>query len=287
MTKYLKALRPEQWIKSGFCLAALFFSGGAFSGEEWLQVVPIVVAFSIVASAGYVMNDLLNRKEDRAHPRKKDRMIASGKVPASHAVGLVLLCLALAFGISTLSYRLSWTTGCLGAYLGVNLVYTLVLRKVPIFDVASISLGFVLRVAAGAFALGLFPSEWLMVITYLLALLLGLGKRAGELVNLQVKGVDVGATRSCLIWYQKVGLPYLIWGLVGLLTLTYGIYCYKVQGSSPVFGVTCFPVAVALCSYAWDATNSAVTERPEKMVLNRPIIGICLIAWVIMVVSFI
>jgi len=279
MTPYFQALRPEQWIKSGFCLAALFFSGQVGVIGSWELVWPLIVAFSLMASAGYVFNDFWNLKEDQAHPRKRHRAIASGQVSPSAAIVLFVLCIVLALGFSIFYYRFELTTGCLTLYLIVNLLYTILLRKIPFLDVTSISFGFVLRVIAGAFALGLFPSEWLMIITYLLALLLGLGKRSGELNNLKQEGINIGITRNSLGWYQKVGISRIIWTVVFLIVVSYGVYCYKVRGQSPVFGLTCIPVIIALISYAKDSSFSKTTERPEQMIFTRPIIGFCLIAW--------
>ncbi len=287
MKYHIKALRPEQWLKSGFCLAALFFSGQAFEVEKWLQVLPVLITFSLIASAGYVFNDLWNRDEDRQHPRKRNRAIASGKVSGKAALALCLSCIVSSLLITSIAYGFGKTSLCLIGYILINSLYTVSLRKIPILDIASISFGFVLRVAAGAFALTLYPSEWLMLITYLLALLLALGKRAGELKKLGQEEVPIGATRNSLNWYARIDASKAIWVVSILISGCYLLYCYKARAHSNGFWLTAIPVLIALVAYSLEANRSADVERPEKLVLKKPIIALCMAVWMVMVIVFV
>ena len=285
MAKTLKAMRPKHWVKSSFCLVALFFSGRACSLEAWIQVLPLVLIFSLVSSSGYLLNDIWNKSEDQQHPRKKFRPIASGEV--SVKLGL-LVALALYFvsaGIGYLWYGFSSTTFCVGAYVVVSLLYTFLLREVVILDVLTISLGFVLRVCGGAYAIEVVPSVWLIGLTYLLSALLALGKRTGELQFVADTQIDMGATRPVLNRYRKDQNYMFLVAIAALLLVLYVAYCVVVQPNFR-FLFTVIPVAIALFSYVRTARRSDAVETPVNMLLNGSVISACVLAWGAMVVGF-
>lgn len=280
-----KSLRPNHWVKSGFCLAALFFAGKVFEAGAWIAVLPLVIVFSLVASGGYVFNDIRNREEDLLHPRKKSRPIASGLITPRQAYGLLSFCYLSAAILLLSVYGTGMTTWSVLGYVFINTLYTVWLRKIPVLDITTISLGFVLRVVAGAYALEVEPSEWLMLLTYLLALLLGLGKRRGEVVRLTQKEVALGLTRKALSWYSEKG-RMAVWVLIAITFLAYVVYCYKVRAFTG-FWATSIPVALALSSYGREVNHSAEAETPEKMLLRRPLIWGSLLVWGVMVILFV
>jgi len=281
--KKFQVLRPKHWMKSGFCLAALFFSFNASNFDAWLLVGPLLVVFSLIASAGYVLNDLTNLKEDRAHPRKRHRAIASGVLPVWEAIVWLFLVFSLAFSTCYLSYGYGAVFWCCIAYVTINTAYTLLLRRIPLLDLSTISLGFVLRVVAGAYAIGVQPSEWLMLLTYLLALLLGLGKRQGEVQYLEQTATTLGKTRSSLRWYVKAVNANSLRVVAFVLWLFYVAYCIVVQKGYP-FILTAIPVGGALYFYAAVAATSSDVEAPETMLLRRWPILLSFLVWLMMVV---
>ena len=250
--------------------------------EGWAGVLPLLVLFSLVSSAGYVVNDVLNREEDRAHPRKKKRPVASGELPVKRALWLVFFLYTVSAVMGWCAYGWSPPLYCVLGYVALNLGYSFYLRKVPVLDLFTISLGFVLRVSAGAYAIKVAPSEWLMVLTYLLALLLGLGKRKGELRFIDKSAVEVGTTRGALRGYQgDLSSIAVILVAVGCF-VAYCLYCVIVQQGFP-FILTAVPVAVALSSYVRSAGRSDEVEVPEKMLLQKSSILAAFLIWVIMI----
>lgn len=181
MLKYiLKAMRPKQWVKNVFVFAALVFDRKLLDLDAFLITLGAFFLFCLLASSVYLINDILDRESDLNHPVKKNRPIASGKLPIpialSVAIVLVLVSLVGAFILSKGFFAIS------AAYFVLNLLYTKWLKHYPIIDVMVIAACFMLRVAAGVSVIQVQQfSPWLYVVTTLLALYLGFGKRRAEL----------------------------------------------------------------------------------------------------------
>jgi 4-hydroxybenzoate polyprenyltransferase len=180
---FLVSLRPRQWPKNLFVFAALFFSRNIFDGGLLLRVTAVFIIFCLLSGVGYVINDVLDRKKDAVHPLKAKRPIASGGLGATAAAAAAAVLAPL---LLVLSYLIdpSLLFICL-AYLSLSVLYTLWLKHIVILDIIVIALGFILRVEAGAVVIGVVPSLWLMVCTFLLALFLALAKRRHEIVALE------------------------------------------------------------------------------------------------------
>ena len=179
---YLRLVRPKQWTKNGFVLAGVVFSGEALQAPSVVAALLAFVAFCALSGAMYAVNDILDVEEDRKHPTKRLRPVAGNEITvraaAVYAVLLLVGGLALAFYVAP-------GVGLAGlAYLALQSVYTPVLKHVAILDVMSISAGFLIRAFAGAAAVGVFISPWLIVCTGLLTLFLGFSKRRHELAVL-------------------------------------------------------------------------------------------------------
>ena len=215
----VRLIRPEQWLKNGFVLAPLVFAGRALDAAAWARAIPAAVAFCLAASATYVVNDLMDRASDRAHPEKRRRPLASGEVsPTAAAV--------LAAGLAAGSGAVGWGLGggfpiLLAAYLGLTLLYSGGLKRAVFLDVLVVATGFVLRVAAGAVAVRVPVSTWLVVCTYLLALYLALGKRRAELVLL---GEEAGNHRPVLGQYTLPLVDHAIAVVLGATVVAYTLY---------------------------------------------------------------
>jgi 4-hydroxybenzoate polyprenyltransferase len=215
----VKLLRPHQWIKNGVVLAGLIFAGEARSSESDLLAFEALVAFCLMSSSVYILNDIVDRERDRLHPLKKNRPLASGKINLQIAstIGLILAAIGL-----TISFTININLLIVSvAYLVLNVLYTILLKDVVIIDVMTIAAGFVLRAVAGAVAINVSISEWLLIATFVLALFLGLGKRRHELIFLEN---EASAHRKILEKYS----PYLLDQLIGIVTastvITYFFY---------------------------------------------------------------
>jgi 4-hydroxybenzoate polyprenyltransferase len=213
MSQTLKNLivlaRPQQWIKNGVVLAGLIFAGKAEDlSLEWRAFMALG-AFCLLSSSVYTFNDIADRERDGHHPFKKSRPIAAGAISISAAsvFGIILalagLALSTAIGPGVMYVSL--------AYLGLNFLYTIFLKNVVIIDVMTIAAGFVLRALAGAVAINVEFSGWLLITTFVLALFLGLGKRRYEITILQS---EAGSHRKILKKYS----PYLLDQLIGVVT---------------------------------------------------------------------
>ncbi len=223
---WLRLARPLQWLKNGVVLAALIFSGEAFHQAAVETAALAVAIFCLLSSSIYILNDLVDCEKDRWHPLKKGRPIASGQVTPSSAVFICIVLLALGLGAAWSVNRPFFIVCVL--YLVLNLSYSFWLKNVVIVDAMSIAVGFVLRAYAGAFAIDVPASKWLLINTLLLALFLAFGKRRHELVYLEDEAV---AHRTILSKYS----PYLLDQLIGIVTasvvVVYMLYTFSSEVS--------------------------------------------------------
>ncbi|HEX6315400.1 MAG TPA: decaprenyl-phosphate phosphoribosyltransferase [Gemmatimonadaceae bacterium] len=216
---WLRAVRPEQWLKNGFVLSPLVFSGRALIWDAQWRALVAFTAFCAVASAVYLMNDVLDRDADRLHPQKASRPVAAGLIrPRSALVGAVLLGSAglaagAAAGISVAIVLLS--------YLVLNVLYGMWLKNVVIVDVFAIAAFFIMRLVAGSAAVAVRPSIWLLLCGGLLALYLGFAKRRHELVLL---GRGSHTHRAVLASYSTVFLDQLSVVLLSVTIVSYIMY---------------------------------------------------------------
>jgi len=215
----LSALRPAQWIKNVVVFAAVIFAQEYHDYHKLLLAAVAFAAFCLVASAVYLVNDILDRSRDRSHPAKKNRPIASGRVPVPLAwsVAAVLAAAGCAVSFAFLDW---YFLAAVGGDVVLNLLYSLLLKHAVILDVMSIAGGFVLRAVGGAIAVAVPISSWLLICTTLLALFLGFGKRRHELVLLGDKAND---HRGILTEYS----PYFLDQMIGVVTAsTVVAYCF-------------------------------------------------------------
>jgi 4-hydroxybenzoate polyprenyltransferase len=215
----LQLLRPHHWVKNGFVLAGLLF------GHAWDQpgyvaaAIAATLAFCLASSAVYAFNDARDAQRDREHPDKNGRPVARGAISAGAALGIAAALAAAALGIA------AWTgwqvAATAGAYLALNAAYSLGLKHVPVLDVFAIAAGFMLRLLAGTWGIGIEPSRWLLACGFLLTLFLGFAKRRAELERL---ADDAGQHRAVLESYTLAFLDKAVFACVVGMVVTYGLY---------------------------------------------------------------
>ena len=226
----LKAVRPHQWVKNIFVAAPVVFAKRIGDLHSDLRAGAAFAAFCLLSSAVYLVNDLVDIEKDREHPTKRHRPIASGKLKPQFARALAGLFAVAALGSGL---ALGWSFALTAAgYLALNAAYTFRLKRIAFVDVACISVGFLLRVLAGAFALDVPPSRWLLVCTLLLSALLGFGKRAHEL---RIGGEGGHKHREVLGDYNPDVLRVLLWVLGVATMLAYLVYT-RTQHTNELFG---------------------------------------------------
>jgi 4-hydroxybenzoate polyprenyltransferase len=213
----LTSIRPREWIKNTFVFAPLFFAQKLLDPGVAFQSVLAFGVFCLAAGGVYLVNDICDREADRKHPEKRNRPIAAGTL--SVFVGVTAAGLLFAFttgGALVLGLPFAFVT--LG-YVTLMIAYSKWLKHIVIVDVFSIAAGFVLRVAAGAIAIGVAMSHWLLVCTMLLALFLGLSKRRHELVSVTSDG-----SRKVLAEYNPLFLDMMIGVVTSATVVSYALY---------------------------------------------------------------
>jgi len=186
MKSLIKLIRPHQYIKNIFILLPLFFVGEILNTDKILNAVTAFAAFSLVASAIYIFNDYNDIKDDRRHPKKKHRPLASGLVNKTTALSLMVFLLLIGFSLmATISIN---SVIVLTIYVSINILYSLKLKRIALLDVTIIAIGFVLRLFAGSFACDVSIKVWIVIMTFLLALFLALAKRRDDVLILNKSG---------------------------------------------------------------------------------------------------
>jgi 4-hydroxybenzoate polyprenyltransferase len=209
LTQLVRLARPQQWIKNGILLVALVFAGALDIARSTEIAIIATLIFCLLSSTAYTVNDIVDAENDRRHPRKKDRPIAAGKVSPAQAVILAVILFA---GAMVAAWFINLNFFIISAvFVAFNILYSTWLKNIVILDVMSVAISFVLRAYAGALAIQVAASKWLIINTLLLALFLAFGKRRHELVLL-----EDGATahREILGKYS----PYLLDQMIGVTT---------------------------------------------------------------------
>lgn len=211
--------RPLEWIKNTIMFAALLFSRNLLEPDLLLKTLLAIGVFCLASSTVYLVNDICDRNEDKNHPKKSLRPIASGVLPIAMATQAALL---MAIAALTGSFVMNWSFGLLtSSYLLLNILYSKWLKHLVILDVFSIATGFVLRVIAGAVVIDVVVSHWLLICTGLLALFLGFSKRRYELVAL---GNDASLQRRVLGDYNPHFLDMMIGIVTSATLMAYSLY---------------------------------------------------------------
>lgn len=234
-------MRASHWVKNAFVLAPVLFSGEFVEPMNWVWAVSAAVAFCLLSSAVYLTNDIADRREDAAHPLKRDRPIPSGRLSVSAATAGALGCAAGGLGLAAaVTVHTSGAAGPLhglgllvwaGGYLALNLLYSFWLKAHAIVDVIVVALGFVLRAVAGAAAISVPISPWMVLCTFTLCLYIALTKRRSEFVSRSAE--EAAAARPAQRGYALADLDHMLTVSTALAILTYSLYCLAPRTVSP------------------------------------------------------
>jgi len=275
---YLRLARPKQWTKNGFVLAGLVFSGEALLASSVVSALLAFVAFCVLSGAVYALNDVLDVEEDRKHPLKRRRPVASGVISPRSAVvfAVVLASAGLALG-----FFVSLGVGFAGvAYLLLQALYTLFLKHTAILDVMSISAGFVIRALAGVAAVGVPISPWLIVCTGLLTLFLGFSKRRHELAAL---GEGAVAHRKNLRDYSVPMLDEMMNIMISATIIAYTLYTFFEYTS--VYMMASIPFVVYGVFRYMLLVHRDGGGNPDTLLLRDRPLQITLLLWLTVVMA--
>jgi len=273
---FIHLMRPHQWSKNAVVLAGVVFSGQAGEAGQLSRALVAVLAFCVASSAIYAFNDWHDRAEDRLHPIKYQRPVASGAIapPIALAFGGALLTAACLIALS-ISADLA---AIILAYALLMLAYTLWFRRIAIVDVLTIAIGFVLRALAGAVAVSVPLSVWLFVCTLLLALMLGLGKRRNELRMLEGR---TERRRPSLAGYARFDLDRLMLATAILTAGAYALYALAVPtyGRDLAMFVTVPFVVLAIGRYLFLVFRHNLGGAPEMLLVRDRPLFLSIVAW--------
>jgi 4-hydroxybenzoate polyprenyltransferase len=277
---YWQLLRPQQWIKNAFVWAGFLFARAWHDVALAHQVALAFIAFCLLASAVYIGNDWLDRDADRTHPTKRDRPLASGRIGGAAAASLAIV-LAVA-GLALGAWVGASLFAVLVAYLALNFMYSLLLKRIVIVDVFALSFGFLLRILAGTVGVGIAPSPWLLMCGLMLTLLLGFGKRRAETAVAGAPG------RAVLAEYSPALLDRLIVVCVSGTLVAYSLYTISPQtialhGSADLV-YTVPIVTYALFRYLYLLGNGHAAEDPSGLFVGDRHLQAAALAWLVAVV---
>ena len=280
----IKLARVGQWVKNSVVLAALVFAGTIKDSHRLELAFFATVIFCLLSSAVYTFNDLIDRDKDRRHPLKKDRPIASGAVSPTMAIILVVVLIAIGLGTAW-SINIGFFIISI-VFVAINALYSLALKDIVIVDVMTLALSFVVRALAGALAIEVPASKWMLINTLLLALFLGFGKRRHELVLLDEKA---GHHRSSLTHYS----PYLLDQLIGVTTASvvvmYMLYTFSTEVSQKLktenLYITIPFVVYGIFRYLFLIHKREEGGSPTRLLFtDRPIL-ITVVLWLVTVIA--
>lgn len=271
---YLILMRPKQWIKNLFVLAALFFSGDINTGHILSTIVGLI-AFSLMSSIVYILNDWRDIEADRQHTKKNTRPLALGIISPTEAgfvasiIATFLIAICVKFNFSPLSILL------LIVYLAINIAYSYGLKHVPVLELMLLASGFVIRLIFGASIISVTLSSWIIVCTGLLSMMLAVGKRRGDLIQ----DNDSSLCRRSLRHYNLQYLDQINIILATATLTTYVIFCsseYAINKfgnevilSSPfvIYGILTYLRLLLVDSLGSDPTTLILSNRALKMAL--------------------
>jgi 4-hydroxybenzoate polyprenyltransferase len=269
----LVALRPHQWTKNLLVFAGIVFAARLDDPVRWLEAITCFAVYCLASSAAYLINDVRDRDVDRAHPVKRLRPVASGEVSTRAALWLASLLGATAIAL-TVPLGLT-SVGLLGLFVSLQLAYTFWLKQLVLVDVLAIAGLFVVRAAAGAAAVDVPISPWLLLCTGLLALFLALGKRRGELVL-----VDARETpgRKVLDGYTLAVIDQFVSIVASATIVAYALYTFTARDSQALM-ITIPYVIFGVFRYVLLLQRQEVGEEPEHVLVTDTPILLTVAAW--------
>jgi decaprenyl-phosphate phosphoribosyltransferase len=273
-----KTARPKQWAKNVLVFVAPFTAAQITNGSVLLDAVIAFVAFSLVASSVYLINDAVDVEADKAHPTKRNRPIAAGIVPVPAAYAAAVLFFGAGLALSFVaSPELAIV---LGVYEAVQLGYCFGLKHQPVIDLAIVGSGFLMRSIAGGVAAGIALSQWFLLVTAFGSLFMVAGKRYAEIMLFERTGAKI---RSSLKKYSASYLRFVWATAAAILIMSYSLWAFELREGSdqsiwPVISMV--PFVVAVLRYAVDV-DGGTAGAPDEIVLKDRILQVLGVLWVV------
>ena len=284
--EYIKLLRPKDWAKNGFLFIPLFFAGEIFNLTKLIQVGWGFIAFSFIASSIYIINDYRDREDDRKHPTKCKRPLASGAV--SPMAGLIICGLLLVAGFTIAWFIRDKFLFVLAIYFVINFCYSFGMKNVAILDIVLLAAGFVLRVRAGSVIAFIPLSEWIVIMVFLLSLFMAIGKRRDDVLLKLSSGTDM---RKSIKGYNLELLNTLLSLVCAVIIVAYFMYTMapetKMRLGTYRLYYTCLFVIAGIMRYLQIIFVQADSGSPTKILYKDRFIQITLLLWIASYISII
>ncbi len=293
----IKSMRYRSWTKNLLVFGALFFVPGAIlQSQAVTRGVLVFVAYCLLASGLYIVNDVTDIKRDRLHPLKKNRPIASGILPVPSALFFAFILFVASFAISIWLDFTAFTISGFGkiqhiefgvtltflAYFILTMLYTFIFKRISLLDVIIIAIGFVLRAVAGAAALNVEISQWLLLCTFLLSVYLALAKRRGEMIQL---GDESANHRENLAEYSIPLIEQLLAITAAANIISYSLYTFMADNAAGTYLMATIPMVVfGIFRYQAIIMSKGDGANPEEILLKDRAIQIDILVWLIAVV---
>jgi decaprenyl-phosphate phosphoribosyltransferase len=277
---YFKLLRPKDWAKNFFLFVPLFFAGEFLNVGKLISISYGFIAFCFIASSIYIINDYKDIEDDRKHPVKCKRPLASGAVTPSTALIICTALIIIGFAVGWLISRKFLFV--LAIYFFINLGYSMGLKAIPILDMMLLSAGFVLRIKAGSVAGEVLLSQWVVVMVFLLALFMAIGKRRDDVLLKISTGTDM---RRSIKGYNLEFLNTMLALVAAVIIVSYFMYTMSPTvearlGSWRLY-YTCLFVVAGIMRYLQIIYIDADAGSPTKILYKDRFIQVTLILWIL------
>jgi len=288
---YLKLLRPKDWAKNLFLFIPLFFSGELFNWDVYPQLLLGFIAFSFMASSIYIINDYRDIEDDKKHPVKSKRPLASGAVSKNAAIIICILLIIAGFAIGY--FIKEKFLFILGIYFLLNLGYSFGLKNIPILDIVIVAIGFVLRVKGGAVIANIGLSEWLNIMVFLLALFMAIGKRRDDVLLKLSSGTDM---RKSIKGYNLEFLNVILALVCSVIIVAYFMYTMSPEVQERIANAgnpstnqshgayrlyyTCLFVLGGIMRYLQIIFVQAASGSPTKILYRDRFIQATIVLWI-------
>lgn len=256
----LKSMRPHQWYKNFIIFICIIFSRNLLNFEMWLDLILVFIVFCMLAGSQYMLNDVKDVEKDRLHPKKKNRPIAAGLLPARTALFISLMIMIVSLAVAFLMGRLVGLVSLM--YLANSIVYSLYFKNFAIVDAIFIAVGFVIRAIAGCIAINVIISPWLILCVFLLALVLAFGKRRHELDGDQ-------NSRNSLSQYNITMSETLLNSSVSMLLMSYALYTVSIN---TVMMLTLPFAFYGIFRYVQLMNLKGIAEETELLLKDKPFV---------------
>ena len=274
-----KLMRIKHWVKNLFMFIPVFFAGEILSFSLYAPLLTGFLAFGLVASSIYIVNDLRDIENDRLHPKKRFRPLAAGTI--TRGVGIIT-----AIGLFAVGFSVGWFLDpkfclILGIYFLMNLSYSLGLKNIPILDVIIVSIGFVLRIKCGSVISDIPLSHWIVIMVFLLAVFIAIAKRRDDLIIKESSGADMRAVSKI---YTKEYLGTMLAMFSGIIVVSYLMYTLSPEviqriGTYRLFYTSLFVVA-GIMRYLQLALIDNNTGSPVELLMSDRFLQACIVLWV-------